>query len=211
MLTVCFSVKGGQGCTTVAASLALAGGGRATVVDAAGDVPAVLGLREPGPGLFDLLSSDPVSVDALHAVAVDAGRVGVVPRGGRAASAELSNRWRELAEALVDDDGVWVLDAGTGPAWEAAAGPAVRSLLVVRNCYLALRRAVQAPVRPSAVVVIEEPGRALCHLEVEAVLPGLPVIAIPADPAVARAIDAGLLSARLPTSLGERLAASVGG
>lgn len=63
MLMVWFSVKGGQGCTTVAASLALARGGRATVVDAAGDVPAVLGLREPtGPGLVDLLSSDPLSV-----------------------------------------------------------------------------------------------------------------------------------------------------
>lgn len=175
MLTVCFSVKGGQGCTTVAASLALARGGRATVVDAAGDVPAVLGLREPtGPGLVDLLSSDPLSVDALHAVAVDAGRVGVVPLGHQTTEALASERWRELAEALVDDDGMWVLDAGTGPAWEAAAVPGTRSVLVVRNWYLALRRAVQSPVRPSAVVLIEEPGRALRHPEVEAVLPGQP-------------------------------------
>ena len=148
-----------------------------------------------------------MSVDALHSVAVDAGRVGVVPVGRQMAEDLAPERWRELAEALADDDGMWVLDAGTGPAWEAAAVPWTRSVLVVRNCYLALRRAVQSPVCPSAVVLIEEAGRALCHPEVEAALPGLPVVVVPADPAVARAIDAGLLSAQLPASLGAGLTA----
>jgi hypothetical protein len=196
MLTVCYSVKGGQGCTTVAAGLALAGR-PVMVVDTAGDVPAVLGVPEPtGLGVLDVLSSRrPVRVEALRAVAVDAGPAGVVPRGGSPTGSVPGERWRELAEVLVGDDAVWVLDAGTGPAWRAAVVSGVRVLLVIRNCYLALRRAVQAPVRPSAVVLVEEPGRALGSRDVGAVLAGVPLITVAGDPAVTRAINAGLLVA----------------
>lgn len=205
MLTVCYSVKGGQGCTTVAAGLAVAGA-PVTVLDATGDVPAGLGVPEPtGPGLLDLLSSTgPVSVNDLRSVTIDTGHAGVVARG---ASLDLvtGERWRELGEALVRDDGAWVLDAGTGPAWQAAAVRCARSLLVIRNCYLALRRATEAPVRPSAVVLVEEPGRALGRRDVRAVLNGLPLVSIPADPALARTVDAGLLGARLPGSLSRGL------
>jgi hypothetical protein len=190
MLTVCYSVKGGQGCTTVAAGLAVASR-PVTVVDATGDVPAVLGVPEPAePGLLDLvsLSAAPVSADDLRSVAVDAGYAGVVPRGG---SLDLvpGERWRVLGEALVRDNGAWVLDAGTGPAWEAAAVRCARSVLVIRNCYLALRRPMAAPVRPSAVVLVEEPGRALGRRDVRAVLNGLPLVSVPVDPAVARAVQ----------------------
>jgi hypothetical protein len=75
------------------------------------------------------------------------------------------------------------------------------SLLVLRPCYLALRRAVAAPFRPSGVVLVREPGRALTRRDVEAVL-GVPVRAeVDVDPAIARAVDAGLLTARLPRGL----------
>ena len=51
------------------------------------------------------------------------------------------------------------------------------------------------------MVLIDEPGRALRARDVEHAL-GAPVIAeIGYDPAVARAVDAGLLVARLPRSL----------
>jgi hypothetical protein len=83
----------------------------------------------------------------------------------------------------------------------------MRALLVMRNCCLALRKAVHAPVRPSAVVLVEEPGRALGRRDVRAVLAGLPLVTVAADAAVARAIDAGLLAARLPARLGQGLAA----
>ena len=46
MLTVCYSPKGGQGCTTVTAALALAQRG-SRLIDTTGDLPAVLGLPEP--------------------------------------------------------------------------------------------------------------------------------------------------------------------
>jgi hypothetical protein len=75
---------------------------------------------------------------------------------------------------------------------------ATHSLLVTRPCYLALRAAVRAAIRPTGVILVEEPGRALRRDDVEASL-GVPVVAtVLADPAVARAVDAGLLAAHLP-------------
>ena len=57
------------------------------------------------------------------------------------------------------------------------------------------------PLRPSAVVLVEEPGRALTNHDVEEIV-GVPVtVEIGLDPAIARAVDAGLLASRLPRSL----------
>ena len=77
------------------------------------------------------------------------------------------------------------------------------SVVVVRGCYLALRRAVRAPLVAQArgAVLVEEPGRALGVREVAEIL-GLPVLArFPVRPSVARAVDAGVLVARLPGPL----------
>src|SRR5438445_667973 len=77
---------------------------------------------------------------------------------------------------------------------------ATYSLLVLRPCYLGLRRAVASPLRPSGVVLVEEDGRAIRRRDVEDAL-GVPVKAVVAhDRRVARAVDAGLLAARLPSS-----------
>lgn len=82
------------------------------------------------------------------------------------------------------------------------------SLLVIRPCYLALRRALAAPIRPSGVVVVEDGARTLDAADVEDVL-GVPVHAVvPWDAGVARAVDAGLLGARLPRSLASALRAA---
>jgi hypothetical protein len=79
---------------------------------------------------------------------------------------------------------------------------------VLRPCYIALRRALAAPLRPSAVVLVEEPGRSLGRRDVEDVL-GVPVRAqIPWDPAVARSVDAGLLGTRVPRPLHRALRAA---
>jgi hypothetical protein len=82
------------------------------------------------------------------------------------------------------------------------AGSSQRSLLVVRACYMAVRRARQAPLLPTGVVVVREPGRVL-HSEDIADAVGAPLLAeIEVDPAVARAVDAGLLNGtRLPRSI----------
>jgi hypothetical protein len=82
------------------------------------------------------------------------------------------------------------------------------SLLVLRPCYLALRRALAAPLRPSGVILVVEPNRSLSRRDVEDVL-GVPVRAqIAWDPQVARAVDAGLLSTRLPRGLDRALRAA---
>ena len=57
----------------------------------------------------------------------------------------------------------------------------------------------------SGIVLVHEPGRALTARDVERSL-GAPVVAeLHYDPAVARAVDAGLLAARLPRSLAHSL------
>ena len=204
MLTVCYSPKGGQGCTTVTAALALAQRG-SRLIDTTGDLPAVLGLPEPsGPGICDLLADDqPLEVAAIERLATPS-PTPLVSAGSTPAAAVPEHRWAELAATLTADRGAWFLDAGTNPAAGSLAHN--RRLLVVRNCYLALRRAVAHPVRPDGVVLVAEPGRALAAIDVEAVLTAPVVAEIAIDPAVARTIDAGLLAARLPRTLVRSLA-----
>lgn len=204
MLTVCYSPKGGQGCTTVTAALALAQRG-SRLIDTTGDLPAVLGLPEAcGPGICDLLADDqPLGVAAIGRLATPS-PTPLVGAGSTPAAGVPAHRWAELAATLAADRGAWFLDAGTDPA--AGSVAADRRLLVVRNCYLALRRAAAHPVRPDAVVLVTEPGRALAATDVEAVLTAPVVAEIAIDPAVARTIDAGLLAARLPRTLARSLA-----
>ena len=212
MLVACWSAKGGSGTTVVAVALATvlsrSSVGGAVLADLAGDVPAVLGLPDPtGPGLLDWLAAgDDVPVDALARIELP-GPAGLrlLPRGGPApqTSGSGDRRGDVLAAVLAADPRPVVVDCGCGPvgAGLAVAAAASSSLLVTRQCYLALRRAIAAPVRPSGIVVVAEAGRVLDQRDIEDAL-GVPVRAVvSADPAVARAVDAGLLSARLPRSL----------
>lgn len=82
-----------------------------------------------------------------------------------------------------------------------AAIPGWDNILVTRLCYLALRKAVAAEWKPSSIIVIREPGRALDVKDAERCLARSAVAIIDVDPAVARSIDAGLLAARMPSSL----------
>lgn len=208
MFVTCWSVKGGSGTTVVATALAVLLSrrhpGGALLVDAGGDVPVVLGLPEPsGPGLFDWLTSPGVDADALRRLEVAATpELQVLPAGtaSRSASPEQTAGTERLFEALAGR--VAVVDAGPPSALanELASGATV-SLLVLRPCYLALRKAMAAPARPSAVVLVEEEKRSLDALDVEDVL-GVPVRAVvPWHPAIARSVDAGLLGSRVPAML----------
>ena len=198
MITVCWAAKGGSGTTVVATAMAIAAGAPTLLIDLAGDVPAVLGIPEPdGPGVFEWLASDapPARLNALE-VPVD-GHADVLPRG-RAAQVP-PTRWGELATWLRAERRSIVVDAGSvGEPPPAIVRAADHALLVTRPCYLALRAAVRQPTRPTGVVLVEEPGRALGAPDIEASL-GVPVVAtVLLDPAIARAVDAGLLQARLP-------------
>jgi hypothetical protein len=205
VLVSCWSAKGGSGTTVVAAALAAVlartSPAGAVLADLAGDVPAVLGLPEPtGPGLAEWLAAGPsVPPDALGRLEVAAGGgLAVVPRGGPLPDAP--GRGEVLAALLAADARPCVADCGSEPSGArlAVAAAAVHSLLVLRPCYLALRRAVASPVRPSGVILVEEAGRSIGRRDVEAAL-GVPVRAVVAhDAKIARAVDAGLLAGRLP-------------
>ena len=209
MLIACWSPKGGSGTTVVAAALGMvlsASTGPTLLADLAGDVPAALGLSGPdGPGLADWLAAGPdVPDDALARLEVEVGpRLHLLPRGTADADAAGPGRAAALAAALAADRRSVVADCGraaSGPGLVLAAGASL-SLLVLRPCYLALRRAEAAPIRPSGVILVNEEGRALTRRDVEEVL-GVPVRAeVPYEPAVARAVDAGLLTTRVPRNL----------
>jgi hypothetical protein len=120
---------------------------------------------------------------------------------------ELSGERLEiLARLLATDQRRVVVDLGRGLAgqhrWLAPFLDLARySALVTRPCYLALSRAARQR-RPDGVIVLNELGRALSSADISATL-GVPVVAtMPWDPAVARAVDAGLLARRLPRTLG---------
>lgn len=224
MLIACWSPKGGSGTTVTACGLAavLARGAPSPgpgvlMADLAGDVPSVLGLPEPaGPGLAEWLAAGPdVAAAALSRLEVAAmPALALLPwsPAGRDADPPGPGRGDALLAALTADPRTVVADCGTAAAGAGlvlASGAAV-SLLVMRPCYLGLRRALAAPVRPSGVVLITEQGRSMGRRDVEDVL-GVPVRAeIAVDQAVARAVDAGLLARRVPRPLERALRAAVG-
>ena len=212
MLVACWSSKGGSGTTVVAASLALLLARRqpegAVLVDLAGDAPAALGLAEPdGPGISGWLSAGAdVPADALARLEQPAHPgLSLLPRG----QGDLRPDRADVLTALLGSDiRPVVADCGADPrgAALAVAAGATRSVLVTRACFLSLRRALIAPLRPSEVVLLTEPGRSLTRLDVEDCI-GAPVVAeVAVDPRVARAVDAGLLAVRLPKALARELA-----
>jgi len=212
MLVACWSSKGGVGTTVVAATLAMLLARRhpagAVLADLAGDAPAALGLADPdGPGLADWLAAGPdVPPDALHRLERPVGDgLGLLPRGAGPLPAARAD---VLGRLLAADGRAVVVDCGTDPSGAAleVTSTATRSILITRACFLALRRAVTLPLRPSEVVLLTEPGRALSRFDVERAV-GAPVVAeVAVDPQVARAVDAGLLATRLPRGLARDLA-----
>jgi hypothetical protein len=219
MLIACWSCKGGSGTTVIAASLACmlsrADSNGALIVDLGGDVSSALGSAEPdGPGIAEWLrAGHEVPVDGLwrieHALrpglgllARGEGTLGHVPRAEVLAAMLSAERRPVVVDCGRLDPHAQAPEAAIGAVFASAA---THSLLVVRPCYLALRRAVAVPFRPSGVVVVCEPGRALDPDAIEDVL-DVPVVArVPHDAAVSRAVDAGLLGARLPATLSRAL------
>lgn len=193
------SPKGGN-CTTVTASAyALVSAMRGTntlLIDLCGDVPAAIGMAETqGPGINDWLGEDNVNSAqqmVLLGTPVIPGLV-VLHRGARFVTGE--PRWEELANAVAQLPHDVIIDAGTTFVPETLTAAVQNVTMVVRPCYLSLRRASRLP-RPHNVFVIKEDNRALTVKDVGNVL-GVPVAAeIPYEAAISRAVDAGLLAAR---------------
>jgi hypothetical protein len=203
-VTVCWAVKGGSGATLIAATLALGCPTDSLLVDLDGELPALLGVPEPGgQGVADWLLSDAPPA-ALERLTIDVARTTrLIPRGTATAGGDV-HRWQGLLGWMATQGSV-VIDAGTGPPPLALQGGGIRSLLVTRNCYLALRRASSSDCRPDGIVLVTEPGRQLRRRDVEHAC-GAPVVAsVGLDPAISRMVDAGLLTARLPRAFAREL------
>ena len=198
---VCWSVKGGSGTTVVAAALAIVlSRSRPTLlVDIAGDASAALGLDEPrGPGVYDWMSSSVADAAALERLTVSATESLAVVAPGTRIDAPLDAVWSRLGTVLNASSHAVVVDAGVGAPPPL---PDATALLVIRPCFLALRRAALVTAQPTGIVLVTEPGRSLNGDDVERAV-GAPVVAkVPLDPAVARAVDAGLLRTRLPRTI----------
>ncbi len=206
MYTLCWSVKGGSGTTVVAAAIALSSArSRPTLlVDLGGDLPAALGVSAPsGPGVGDWLASPHATADALIELAVEVSPgLHLVPAGPLESGVDIDDVQAErLAHACALGSMVVTVDAGCHGRHRVLHTCAARSLIIVRPCYLALRRAMRLPGLATGTVVVHEPGRGLGTGDVECAL-GVPVVAeIAWDPGIARAVDAGLLAHRLPAAL----------
>ncbi|MEM9034645.1 MAG: hypothetical protein AAGD18_08650 [Actinomycetota bacterium] len=208
MLIVCWSPKGGSGVSVVAAAVALAAS-EALVVDLDGDLDAVLAVEADGPGIAGWLAvADSAPPDALARLEVPVrSGLSLIPAGEQA-SMPADSDGRLLGDLLRQDGRTVVADVGSASSRAAAdvLAAAELRLAVVRPCYLALRRLRTADSRCDGVVLVEEPGRALRAGDVEAAA-GVPVVArLPWDPAIARAVDAGVLAARPPRVLRRSLA-----
>lgn len=204
-MLVLWSVKGGSGTTVVASMLAVALAQRATrrvrLVDLAGDIPATLGLAPPDDGgLNGWLADTESDLAALCNLEIDAvPGLGVVPRGPHALVDAPPERIAALMTTLRSPHVDTVIDAGSGAAVvHAALDHATRSLLVTRPCYLALRAATRQHQRIDGVILVSEPGRALGRRDVESVLRAPVVAEVPVSPQIARVIDAGMLTSRVP-------------
>lgn len=209
MLTAFWAAKGGSGATVVAAATALAApvGRPVLLVDLDGDLPTVLGLGPASAGVADWLrAGDHVPADALDRLIVPVtDSASLLPRGEGPLEGE---RAAVLARMLATGPRHVVVDAGTRPttAGRAVVRSADRSVLVTRACYVALRRLATIDLAASEVVLIREPSRALTTDDVAEVA-GAPVrTVIGLDPAIARAVDSGLLSSRLPRVLARAVA-----
>lgn len=205
MSTIFMSSKGGN-CTTVTAtafSLIAASRGLPTIlIDLCGDVPSVIGTPEPpSAGINDWLAEDSIlDAEALVKLGtpVSPGLV-VVHRGARFVQGQ--PRWSDLAAAITTLPMNIIVDAGIGYLPDELRNAGAEVTMVVKQCYLSLRRATQLS-RPTNVVVIREEGRALTVKDVGHVI-GSPIVAeIPYEASISRAVDAGLLMSRAEQLMG---------
>ncbi|MCB1026228.1 MAG: hypothetical protein KDB24_00510 [Microthrixaceae bacterium] len=220
--------KGGQGVSTTVAALAPAQLRRhdcsnVAIVDLTGDQPLLLGVpAQHGVGVLDWLSSD-APASALHRTMLPVrDSIGVVPLGGR----DVTGSWtvereaglwravRSLADVVLVDAGVPAPRVGGGPVERlrrSAVEASTTNVVVTRACYLALRRFRGLGLTCDASVFVQEAQRALARSDVAETLGAEVIATVDVDPAVARAVDSGMLGARPPRRLDRAMTALASG
>lgn len=213
MLVVCWSPKGGSGTSVVTTGLALASmrrrpGSSTIIVDLAGDIPAMLSMGDVSVGSSEWITQ-PASFELSDLLAECAAGLSVLPRGMASLPESRSGAWSRFAaalEGLSRNGATVVVDAGIGPVPDELARIAARIHLIVRPCYLALRRARLMGQTSHSVILVCEQNRVLTSSDVESVL-GIPVTArVGVDSDIARRVDAGIIVQRPPTRLMKDLA-----
>jgi hypothetical protein len=151
-------------------------------------VAAAVALLAAGHARTVLASADPRSMAAL---------LGVPAPRADDRDVEITPTLR-LSDSPADDDEILVVDGGTSLPVPGDDRQGEHYAVLRGPCYLALASLVTTPgPPPDGVILVVEPGRSLSATDVTEVL-GVPVVAtVEVNPAVARAIDAGLLAVRL--------------
>ncbi len=142
--------------------------------------------------------------DLADVVLVDAG----VPASAPASTAEQpgAGTWGVGLTGRAEPAAGVVPLQGGGELGRLAVRAATHNVVVVRACYLAMRRFGRLDLAADAIVFLREPWRALVAGDLEISI-GAPVLAtVEVDPAVARAADSGQLALRLPRPLERQVA-----
>jgi hypothetical protein len=228
-----WSVSGG--CATTVTSIAAATvaaryGRRVLLVDLGGGAATACGQSVDAARTLDawLRSSTQdthTALRSLDALLIDvADGLSVLPSSravmGSASSTEaaVAHRWALLVQwiraaaaadvIVVDAGAIGTSNDGRVDHRREVVASLGRSLLVTRACFATLHAAISdrdAPWWPDGVILLRELGRALNDGDVEDAL-GVPIAArVDADPAVARACDAGVLAHRVPRQLARSL------
>lgn len=193
-LVVMWAAKGGAGTTVTACAAALHEPDHVLLIDLAGDCATVLGVADHDIGVRSWLASD-TEPDRLTELTDHVDDTTSLIAAGRSDPDDGHHRPERLAQLtdwLTDQPGIVIVDAGTSTPPTALIERAHRRILVTRPDYLAVTAAIQQPIRPDELFVVNEPGRALTHQDLERAI-GAPVTGdVNLDPTIARAVDAGL-------------------
>lgn len=208
MQVVCWSPKGGSGTSVATIGLALAAHrphlARATVVvDLAGDLPAIVGLEDPPVGLAEWFA-EPSAFELEDLLTASPAGLSILPRGSCALPDSRSGAWSKFALELASwssRDRTVIIDAGRRPAPQDLHRNIDRSYIVVRPCYLALRRARGVAKDHHGVLVVDEHDRVLTTSDIGSVLDAPVVAVIPMTRDIARRVDAGIIDVRPPPQL----------
>lgn len=220
MLYPLWTAKSGSGCSVTSLALALhvARKHRADVllVDLDGDLAVAAAVSDRPEGVTDWLAAPDAPDHALERLELRlAPHLSLLPRG--AAHAWSEPRAEALVGLLRSESRPVIVDVSTVEPHAGSAMQRLRrtlasgdpSLLVTRPCYLAVRRAEALTVNPTGVVLVREQGRTLDRFVVAQTI-GAPVVAvIDHDPAVARAVDGGVMVRRPPRPLRRQVDALV--
>ncbi len=207
-----YSAKGGSGVSVLACALALEAAQDRSVllIDWCGDAADILSVPDlPPEGVRDWCRADPSvdgeAVDQLARPVTDTLRL-LGPGATDPTQPADAGRIAALSDAALRSASLVIVDLGAIPPAQISdqavvASVSDRATLVVRACYLNLRRATRVPVEPTDVVEITEPGRSLKTVDIEGVLKRPVDLRIAEDPLVARAVDMGLSVSRAPWAI----------